>query len=98
MGGKSCDVDTLSANVYGEDGRLERSGTYATGGKGSGKPHLASQSSVVVDGDRVFVTNAGSDEVSVFAVDGDALVLTDRVESGGSMPTSIAVHAAAVAV
>jgi len=94
----AADANEVIAFRRGKDGRLERSGTYATGGKGSGKPHLASQSSVVVDGDRVFVTNAGSDEVSVFAVDGNALVLTDRVESGGSMPTSIAVHAATVAV
>jgi 6-phosphogluconolactonase len=75
-----------------EDGRLERLGSYLTGGKDSGKPHLPSQSSVVLAGDRLFVTNAGSDDVTVFAVRDDELAALDRAASGGSAPTSIAVH------
>ncbi len=75
-----------------DDGRLERLGSYLTGGKGSGKPHLPSQSSVVLAGDRLFVTNAGSDDVTVFAVRDDQLAALDRAPSGGSAPTSIAVH------
>ncbi len=74
------------------DGRLERLGSYLTGGKGSGKPHLPSQASVVLAEGRLFVTNAGSDDFTVFAVDGDLLVVLDRAESGGSTPTSVAVH------
>jgi 6-phosphogluconolactonase len=92
-------VQTNDANVnevivYGRDrdGRLERLGRYLTGGKGSGNPHLPSQSSVVLAGDRLFVTNAGSGDVAVFAVRGDALVALDLVSSGGSAPTSVAVH------
>ena len=73
-------------------GELERLGSHLTGGKGSGEPHLPSQSSVVLDGERLFVTNAGSDEVTVFAATGDELTLLDRVESGGSTPRSVAVH------
>jgi 6-phosphogluconolactonase (cycloisomerase 2 family) len=65
---------------------------YATGGKGSGKPHLASQASVVLHDDHLLVTNAGSDEVSLFAVEPDGLQLAGRVGSGGSGPTSIAVR------
>ena len=80
------------------DGDLERAGAYATGGRGTGKPHLASQNSVVLAGDLLFVTDAGSDEISVFAVDGDEVSLKDRHASGGTMPTSIAVHDATVAV
>src|SRR5712691_573287 len=74
------------------DGSLDRLGAYFTGGTGSGEPHLPSQSSVVLSGDRLFVTNAGSDDVTLFAVDGVQLRLLDRVPSGGSTPRSVSVH------
>jgi 6-phosphogluconolactonase len=74
------------------DGALERLDSYLTGGKGSGEPHLPSQSSVVLGGDRLFVTNAGSADVSVFTAAGDKLALLDRVASAGSTPRSVAVH------
>ena len=67
-------------------------GRFPTGGRGSGKPHLASQSSVVVRDGRVLVTNAGSDEVSLFAERENGLELVATVASGGSAPTSVAVH------
>jgi 6-phosphogluconolactonase (cycloisomerase 2 family) len=69
-----------------------------TGGKGSGAPHLPSQGSVVLADGRLFVTNAGSNDVTVFAVDGDSLKLLDRVPSGGSTPRSVAVHGGRVYV
>ena len=75
-----------------DDGTLSALGTYATGGRGTGEPHLASQSSIVVSGDRLLVVNAGSNDVSLFAIASDGLSLLDRVDSGGSMPTSIAVR------
>ena len=74
------------------DGRLSSLGRFETGGRGSGKPHLASQSSLALDGDRLLVANAGSDELSLFRVTADGLELAARVESGGSAPTSVAVH------
>jgi len=74
------------------DGTLSEFGTYATGGRGTGKPHLASQSSIVVSGERLLVVNAGSDDVSLFAISDEGLALLDRVASGGTMPTSIAVR------
>jgi 6-phosphogluconolactonase len=74
------------------DGTLSALGTYATGGRGDGKPHLASQNSIVVSGHRLLVVNAGSDDVSLLAIAGDGLSLLDRVSSRGSMPTSIAVR------
>jgi 6-phosphogluconolactonase len=82
------------------DGSLVSTGSVATGGRGTGKPHLASQSSVALTGDgrRVLVVNAGSDDVSLLAVDGDGLRLTDRVPSGGSAPTSVAVSGSLVYV
>src|SRR2546430_17548794 len=72
-------------------GELERLDSYLTGGKGSGEPHLPSQSSVVLEAGRLFVTNAGSNDVTVFSA-GEKLDLLDRVESGGSTPRGVAVH------
>jgi 6-phosphogluconolactonase (cycloisomerase 2 family) len=72
------------------DGSLTTLGRFETGGRGSGQPHLASQSSVVLDGDRLLVTNAGSDELSLFSVRQDGLRLESRTASGGSQPTSVA--------
>jgi 6-phosphogluconolactonase len=76
------------------DGALHPLGRYATGGRGNGMPHLPSQSSLVLSGDGrwLLVTNAGSDDVTLFAVESDGLRLADRAESGGSGPTSVAVH------
>jgi hypothetical protein len=76
------------------DGTLTPLGAYDTGGLGTGKPHLASQGSVVLsdDGRWLFTVNAGSDDLSVFAVAADGLALVDRVDAGGMRPISIAVH------
>ena len=53
-----------------EDGALSELGTYDTGGAGDGQPHLTSQGSVALssDGGYLLVTNAASDDVTVFAV------------------------------
>jgi 6-phosphogluconolactonase len=77
----------------GADGSLAPLGAVATGGRGTGVPHLASQSSIVLsaDGGWLLVVNAGSDDVSLFAVQADGLRLADRVASGGLTPTSVAV-------
>jgi 6-phosphogluconolactonase len=84
----------------GEDGLLAPLGRYSTGGRGTGEPHLPSQSSVAVsvDGRRLLVVNAGSDELSLFAVEPEGLRLTDRVGSAGTRPTSVTVHGAHVYV
>ena len=52
-------------------------GRCSTGGRGTGKPHLASAGSVVLsdDGRWLLVVNAGSDEVSLFAGQPDGLRL-----------------------
>lgn len=82
-----------------DDGTLLAAGTYKTGGLGgteSGAPvdALASQSSLVYNADHrlLLAVNAGSDTVTVFAVAGDRLVRLEVIWSGGSFPTSIAVH------
>jgi 6-phosphogluconolactonase len=74
------------------DGSLDRLGSYLTGGKGSGAPHLPSQGSVVLADGRLFVTNAGSDDVTVFGMEGEELATLDRAYSGGAKPTSVAVQ------
>src|SRR3954468_12207396 len=64
------------------DGSLDRIGSVATGGDGDGSPHLTSQGSVVLtgDGQNLLVTNAASDELSVFSVaDDGSIELRDRV-------------------
>lgn len=75
-----------------DEGRLVEIGRYSTGGAGSGVPHLKSQGSVVVTGKTLLVANAGSDDVSAFAVMEDGLELRGRLPSGGTAPTSIAVR------
>ncbi len=82
----------------GDDGSLTELGRYATGGRGDGVPHLKSQGSVVLAGDRLLVTNAGSDDVSIFIVGGEALTLAGRTPSGGSAPKSVAVRGDSVYV
>ncbi len=76
------------------EGRLAPLGRFDTGGRGTGEPHLPSQSSIVLteDGRQLLVVNAGSDDLSLFVVDDGGLRLTDRVASGGVTPTSVAVH------
>jgi hypothetical protein len=81
------------------DGVLTQAGTYATGGlggilAGSAVDHLASQGSLSYDPSPslLFAVNAGSDTVSVFAVNGDRLALRQVLGSGGSFPVSVAVH------
>jgi 6-phosphogluconolactonase (cycloisomerase 2 family) len=76
------------------DGRLVPQGHFATGGRGTGAPHLPSQSSVVLsdDGRWLLVVNAGSDELSLFAVEDGGLALSNCIASGGATPTSVAVR------
>jgi len=78
------------------DGTLSFSGNFATGGAGArtGVDPLGSQGSLVlgIGHQRLFAVNAGSNDVSVFSVDGLNLELLDRASSGGVMPVSVAVH------
>jgi 6-phosphogluconolactonase (cycloisomerase 2 family) len=82
-----------------DDGTLSLAGTYDTGGvgatlAGSVVDRTASQGALAIDAERgvLYAVNAGSDTVSVFSVRGSALHLRQIVPSGGSFPSSIAVH------
>ena len=76
----------------GKDGS-PTSTAYSTGGLGSGAG-LGSQGSVVLTENNrwLLAVNAGSNQVSVFAVRKNGLKLRDVVDSGGIMPISLTVH------
>jgi DNA-binding beta-propeller fold protein YncE len=80
-------------------GRLTRAGIHPTGGRGgmlagSVVDHLASQDSLTYDraNGLLYAVNAGSNSVTVFAVDGDRLIRRQVLPSGGDFPVSVAVH------
>jgi 6-phosphogluconolactonase len=82
------------------DGSLDHIGSVATGGDGEGSPHLQSQDSVALtrDGRHLLVTNAASDDLSVFSVASDGSIeLRDRVHTG-TTPRSVAEHDGLVVV
>ena len=66
------------------DGSLTPQGSYSTSGLGSGAS-LGSQSAVVLSQNNhwLFVVNAGSHQISSFAVGAKGLTLMDVVDSGG---------------
>jgi 6-phosphogluconolactonase (cycloisomerase 2 family) len=81
------------------DGRLTQKGTFPTGGLGLGSvtnplDSLTSQGSLAISQDQrfLFAVDAGSDEISSLAIDGDKLVAVDRVASGGTTPVSVTSH------
>ena len=84
----------------GSDGRLTQAGSYPTRGLGGAalpgteSDHLASQGSLAYDRSNglLYAVNAGSDTLTVFAVQGDRLLRRQVIGSGGSFPVSIAMH------
>ncbi|MGH3701969.1 MAG: lactonase family protein [Pseudonocardiaceae bacterium] len=84
------------------DGGLTRIGTFPTGGLGAGNgitnqaaaDPLNSQGALALSADQrfLFAVDAGSNEISVLAIQGTTLVPVDRVPSGGTRPTSVTVH------
>jgi 6-phosphogluconolactonase len=75
------------------DGSLTPAGKVQTGGRGSGGG-LGSQGALVLseNGRWLFAVNAGSNDISVFAVRGAELKRTARIASGGEQPISLTVH------
>jgi len=76
-----------------ENGTLTPLGTFATGGLGSGGG-LGNAGGVVLSPDQhwLFAVNAGSNEISVFAIGEEGgLRLASKVASGGGLPVSVAV-------
>jgi 6-phosphogluconolactonase (cycloisomerase 2 family) len=79
-----------------KDGSLYFFRSFPTGGKGmgTGPDPLGSQGALVLGRWRhlLFAVNAGSNDISVFEVQGFSLRLLDKEPSWGQMPVSIAVH------
>jgi 6-phosphogluconolactonase len=81
----------------GEDGTLTRGASISTGGLGSGGAGvldpLGSQGSITLSSDArwLLAVNAGSNEISVFRVLPNGLLLVDKVGSGGVFPVSVTV-------
>jgi 6-phosphogluconolactonase len=77
----------------GPDGGLWGFGYYDTGGLGTSMG-LGNQGGVIVDARsrRLFVVNAGSDDISAFSITRQGLVLTDIEPSMGELPVSLAYH------
>jgi 6-phosphogluconolactonase len=75
------------------DGSLTVQGSYATGGLGSGSS-LGSQSAVILSKNHkwLYAVNAGSNQISAFAVNGNGLELVDVSDSGGLQPISLTVY------
>jgi 6-phosphogluconolactonase (cycloisomerase 2 family) len=75
-----------------ENGELRSIGSFPTSGFGTGAG-LGSQGSVVLSQDQrwLYVVNAGSNDITVFAVEGNNLSKASKVASGGNDPISIAV-------
>jgi 6-phosphogluconolactonase len=92
----NLDKNEVIAYRRANDGALQVSGRFATGGRGSGGNNdpLESQGSLTLSQDHslLFAVNAGSGSVSVFSVHGSRLSLVDKVISGGSEPNAVALH------
>jgi 6-phosphogluconolactonase len=74
------------------DGALSAPQAFSTGGTGTGGG-LGNQGGVVLAprARRLLVVNAGSNDISVFAITPGGLELLDRVSSGGVRPISVTV-------
>lgn len=75
------------------NGALAFQGSYSTGGLGSGAG-LGSQGATVLSADNhwLFAVNAGSNQISVFAVKAHGINLVSVADSGGSSPISLTVY------
>lgn len=75
------------------NGMLAPAGSYPTGGTGTGGG-LGNQNGLVLHQNErwLYAVNAGSNDVTVFAIEGNGLSFIDRVATGGVQPVSLAVH------
>jgi len=90
----SASGNAVLAFASGPNGSLQAIGSFATGGLGTGGG-LGTQGEVVLtqNGRWLLAVNAGSNDVSVFAVRPDGrLVRTDREAAGGTDPISVTAH------
>ncbi len=75
------------------DGTLTAVGQVPTGGSGKGDDFDTQGGLVLRDNHRfLYACNAGSNDISVFAVDGTRLTLTQKIFSQGVVPESLTFH------
>jgi 6-phosphogluconolactonase (cycloisomerase 2 family) len=99
------DSNDVVAFAHGSDGRLTRVGQFPTGGTGSGSFEDTANAMVLgsADGESapnnlvdesqlLFVTNARSNDITVFAVEADGLRRVELEPSGGEKPVSLTVN------
>ena len=90
----AADRNEVIAFARQQGGSLREAQRFFTGGRGSGgnTDPLASQGALTLSQDHslLFAVNAGSGDISLFAVNGTRLFLIDKVPSGGSEPNAIA--------
>jgi 6-phosphogluconolactonase len=77
----------------GPSGALNAVGMVSTGGLGT-SAGLGNQGALALSSDDrwLIAVNAGSNDISTFAVGANTLTLVDRVSSGGTMPVSVTLH------
>ncbi|MEM1055638.1 MAG: beta-propeller fold lactonase family protein [Bacteroidota bacterium] len=83
--------NSVIAFARAEDGTLSPFDTYPTGGQGA-PPLGASTDPIIIGGFRgkyLYAVNAGSDEISVFRINGDGLEFYGNTPSGGAQPMSL---------
>jgi 6-phosphogluconolactonase (cycloisomerase 2 family) len=73
------------------NGTLASATTFPTGGAGTGAG-LGSQGAIVQSDHRLFVCNAGSNNITVFEINGQSLKKIDRTISHGTTPISLTVN------
>jgi 6-phosphogluconolactonase len=87
----AADGNEVKAFQRAGDGSLKPGGTFSTDGLGSGGG-LGNQGAIALAKDRLYVVNAGSDEISAFAIRPSGLRLLGTTPSGGDQPISLTVH------
>ncbi|MFN7994612.1 MAG: beta-propeller fold lactonase family protein [Bryobacteraceae bacterium] len=82
--------NSVHAYVRNAGGYLSAAGHFATGGNGTGAS-LGSQGSLALSRNQqwLLVVNGGSNQLSVFRITRNGLMLTDTVDSGGTLPVSV---------
>jgi 6-phosphogluconolactonase (cycloisomerase 2 family) len=89
----AAEANAVYAFAREEDGSLVAAGVHPTGGRGTGAG-LGSQGALALSADHhvLVVVDAGSDQITSFAVDGASLDFRSRISSGGVMPVSVAIY------
>jgi 6-phosphogluconolactonase (cycloisomerase 2 family) len=88
-------VNEVWSYTRASDGTLSFAGSFSTQGAGSNSGNLGSQNAIILSpsGKFLFVVNAGSNEITSFAVKpGGQLTFVAKVPSGGTFPVSLTLH------